>query len=216
MQESFTLSRLSLPTLSAHQQNISCALVLNKIDLQIEYQQTIERLAPYESLNLPLVRCSVKTDTGIELLQELLADPKHTHIVITGISGVGKSSLLNLIVPDTTVRTQEVSERTGKGRQTTSATIAHFYQRAPAKTLLLSDLPGVQNFGVCHLSEQEIRAAFTEFLEIAGPCRFADCSHITEPDCRVLQAVQDGKISNWRNQSYKEMIEGIRAFDPYS
>ena len=133
----------------------------------------------------------------------------------TGISGVGKSTILRALLPEATIRTGEVRARTGQGRQTTSQTVGHLFQRAATAPALLFDLPGVQQFGVCHLTESEVHAGFPELERLRSQCKFSDCSHHAEPACAVREAVLQGALAASRYRSYLDMIKEIRAAARY-
>lgn len=197
----------------AKSEGIPCALVANKIDLGEAFEKTKSTFLLYQSLGLPLYQISVKAKLNLDSIKTLLASSKNSCIALTGISGVGKSSLLNALIPEASAHTNEVSLQ-GQGRQTTSQSFGYLYPRNE-KNLLLIDLPGIQSFGVCHLSEEQIRAAFTEFYELSTTCKFNNCKHINEPDCAVLVAIKEGKIEKSRYQSYRNMLEELEENREY-
>jgi ribosome biogenesis GTPase / thiamine phosphate phosphatase len=131
---------------------------------------------------------------------------KNHQSVLVGQSGMGKSTIINALLPDQNVRTQMMSEALDSGKHTTTA--AHLYHLdGPdfSKNSSLIDSPGLQEFGLNHLSQQDLELAFIEFRPYLGKCRFNNCKHTHEPDCAVLNAVQQGKISAQRQQFYQAL-----------
>jgi len=118
---------------------------------------------------------------------------------------MGKSTIVNALLPQSKVRTQEVSEVLDSGKHTTTA--AHLYHLDAESDLI--DSPGLQEFGLNHLSLEELEQAFIEFRPYLGKCRFNNCKHIHEPDCAVMNAVQAGKISTSRLTAYQELSQEI-------
>ena len=198
---------------SAEYAGVPTTLVVNKSDLIDRYLQISSELAVYRSLGIPLLEVSAHDGAGLTDLAALATAKANHVVVLAGISGVGKSSLLNVLLPGMDVRTQEVSRKTGQGRQTTSQAVGHRLDRPDAEPLMLVDLPGIQQFGICHLSEQEVRLGFREFSELE--CRFANCSHVNEPDCGVLQALASGTIAKFRYESYRSMLEELQRNKEY-
>jgi ribosome biogenesis GTPase len=147
-------------------------LCINKLDLSAD-------TSAIEGYDVPIVRCSTKTGQGIDELRDILAG---CVAVLTGHSGVGKSSLLNALTGSAEARVGAVNEETGKGRQTTTASRLYRLQNGAR----IIDTAGVREFGLGHVSLNELKAAFPEFS--GERCRFSDCTHNTEPDCAVRQA----------------------------
>ena len=147
-----------------------------------------------------MIRTSCKTEPGITGLQSVLKD--RTSILV-GQSGVGKSSLINQLLPDMQIQTGALSTSTGKGTHTTTSTI--LYQFTDGGYLI--DSPGVWEYGIWKLENNELAAGFIEFKPWLGQCRFNNCVHATEPDCAIKKAVADGHIRDWRYQSYLRLLE---------
>jgi ribosome biogenesis GTPase len=189
----------------AHQQQIPCTILFNKIDLAPEDTEFI--LDPYRAMGTAVLATSAKLNRGLDKLSAMLHDSSMKIAAFTGISGAGKSTLLNRLVPGLTQRTGEVSRKTGQGKQTTSHPIAHLFKRPGMEPALLIDLPGIQNFGVAHLSREEIVASFPEFRSLRVQCPFDNCSHINEELCVVKDALETGELSASRYLSYLGMIE---------
>ena len=125
--------------------------------------------------------------------------------VLVGQSGMGKSTIVNALLPESMVRTQEVSEVLDSGKHTTTA--AHLYHLDNESDLI--DSPGLQEFGLNHLSLDQLEFAFIEFRPYLGKCRFNNCKHIHEPDCAIINAVQAGKVSPSRLAAYQELSQEI-------
>jgi ribosome biogenesis GTPase len=124
--------------------------------------------------------------------------------VLVGQSGVGKSSLLNALEPEHEIATQSTG-RSNKGRHTTTCSTLY---RLGDETQII-DTPGIREFGLWQLSRDELRVYFHEFDELASGCRYRDCSHCHEPDCRVRGAVEQGALSAARYGSYKRLVESL-------
>jgi len=192
--------------LAVHSLGIEPIIVLNKTDLEVAVGETaagakvLEHMPDYEALGYTVIRTSCKTAPGITGLQSVLKD--RTSILV-GQSGVGKSSLINQLLPDLDIQTGALSTATGKGTHTTTSTM--LYQFTGGGYLI--DSPGVWEYGIWKLDNDELAAGFIEFKPWLGKCRFNDCVHNTEPDCAIKQAVADGHIREWRYQSYLRLLK---------
>lgn len=179
-------------------------LCINKIDLLATSERaTLERsLAPYHGLDLPVVECSATGPPGVDgLVREL----RGSTAVLVGQSGVGKSSILNALSPTLRIGTRAVGADTAKGRHTTTATTLYRLDDG----LCLIDTPGIREFGLWEPTAESLREAFPDLAEVAGGCRFADCSHVHEPDCAVRSAVAEGALSETRYDSYRRLLDSI-------
>jgi ribosome biogenesis GTPase len=160
------------------------------------------KLKVYEALGYQVLHLSAKQD--ISALRPYLS---HHQSVLVGQSGMGKSTIINALLPNQHVRTQIMSEALDSGKHTTTAT--HLYAIDAESALI--DSPGLQEFGLHHLTQEQIEYAFLEFRPYLGKCRFNDCKHIHEPDCAVLNAVKAGKISTSRLAFYQALVEEYRT-----
>jgi len=189
---------------AVHSLGIRPLIVLNKAELikvgQFGMDSPLGRLEAYRELGYEVVATSCKGPPGIDELMPLLE--RKTSILV-GQSGVGKSSLVNALLPDLELQTGELSRVTGKGTHTTTTTIMY---ALPCSGRLI-DSPGVWEYGLWDMSQQELAAGFTEFEPFRGQCRFNDCRHAGEPDCAIREAIDNGRIREWRYQSYTRLLE---------
>jgi ribosome biogenesis GTPase len=192
--------------LAVHSLGIEPVIVYNKTDLELAADETangatvLAHMPEYEALGYTVIRTSCKTAPGITGLQSVLKD--RTSILV-GQSGVGKSSLINQLIPDIHIQTGELSNATGKGVHTTTSTM--LYQLNDSGYLI--DSPGVWEYGIWKLENRELAAGFLEFETFLGQCRFNNCLHASEPDCAIKAAVAEGSIRDWRYQSYLRLLE---------
>ncbi len=192
-----------LVTTEAHE--IEAGLVINKIDLirkkdraSLDFLHTL-----YTDLGYRVLLTSAKTGEGVEAFREALTGQTS---VVTGPSGVGKSTLLNVVEPGLDLRTGEVSEKTRKGRHTT----AHAALFPLSDGGFVVDTPGIREFGVLFLEPWELSHYFPEFLPHLEHCRFPTCTHDHEPDCAVIEAALDDVITEERYYSYLNILHSIR------
>lgn len=182
---------------AAEAMGAAAAVVWNKSDLP-EAAEAPE-LADYRAVGYPVLAASAHDGTGMAELSALLAG--HTSILV-GQSGVGKSSLLNALVPGIELATASLSASTGEGRHTTTATVLHPLPRGGA----LIDSPGVRDYAPALDDPGCVEPGFREIAAAAPRCRFADCRHLREPDCAVKEAVEAGTISARRYESYRRLL----------
>ncbi|ANO33872.1 ribosome biogenesis GTPase RsgA [Vibrio breoganii] len=184
--------------------NIAPLLVLNKIDLPTPEQlvELREQLTIYSNIGYKVLLVSKESGEGIPELEAELAGKIN---IFVGQSGVGKSSLVNALMPELEVEEGVISENSGLGQHTTTAArLYHF----PAGGDLI-DSPGVREFGLWHLEADEVTTAFVEFREFLGLCKFRDCKHADDPGCAIQQAIIDGKIHPNRFENYQKIIESM-------
>lgn len=189
----------------AEAHDIASGLVINKTDLLQEKgrKQSSEIIELYEGLDIPVLLTSAKTGEGIENFRQALSNQTS---VLTGPSGVGKSSILNAMEPDLDVRTSEVSEKTQKGRHTT--TYVSLYPLTGGGFIV--DTPGLREFGVLDIEPWELGHYFVEFRDYLSTCRFPTCTHDHEPGCGVKEAVDGGMIAESRYRSYLSILDSIK------
>lgn len=192
---SFYEELLNRCLIAAEAAGIRVLILLNKADLA-ETAAAERRLAPYAALGYPLLRLSARAD--VAPLRPWLAGQTS---VLVGQSGMGKSTLVNALLPELDIRTQEISAVLDSGKHTTTA--AQLYHLDADSHLI--DSPGLQEFGLNHLSLEAMEQAFIEFRPYLGKCRFNNCRHLKEPDCAVRNAVAGGKISEIRLNSYQKL-----------
>lgn len=184
--------------------HVPAILLFNKADLYRakEEQRFEEWKAMYETIGYHLIRMSVHTGEGLPEIKQLL----HGKIsLLSGHSGVGKSSFLNALYPDWQLKTQNVSGWSGKGIHTT--TFAEMFDLPDGGQII--DTPGMREFGLVDITKQELSGYFPEMRALAGQCQFNDCLHLGEPGCRVKAAVQDGTIDADRYVSYCNILDSI-------
>lgn len=178
---------------------VPVTILLSKLDLQ-EAEAVAEFRAVYEGAGYRVLEVSVREGRGVEEVRELLAGRT---TLVSGNSGVGKSTLIQAIDPSLDIRTGEISESHHKGRHTT--TFSTMYPLAGGGAVI--DTPGIKGFGLIDIDEAELWHYFPEMMRAAPGCRFYNCTHTHEPGCAVVEAVKAGEIAWPRYESYLKILD---------
>ncbi len=180
---------------------IPAILIFNKIDAYKEKEKTQlkEYLKVYRKIGYSCFEISVKENIGIEDIKALIGNKV---IVISGNSGVGKSSLINAIDKNINLKTGDTSNAHGKGKHTTT-----FAEMFPIANGYIIDTPGIKGFGLPDMNKAEIAHYFPEMFRLLRHCKFANCNHIHEPGCAVKAAIETGEVSQMRYTSYLNIID---------
>ena len=197
----FSDDLISRALVAANATGIAAHLLLNKIDLEPRLHAARDRLKLYAGLGYPVHEMSARLhpeETRAQLLPLLTGQST----ILIGQSGMGKSSLVNLLVPDADMAVTEISQRLDSGKHTTTFTRL----LALDENSSIIDSPGFQEFGLYHLSEGMLERAFPEFEAHLGLCRFYNCHHVNEPDCALLAAVKAGQINPVRHELYRQLL----------
>lgn len=183
-------------------QRVHTTICFNKSDIASD--EEAQRLRTiYEKCGCKVIFTSVREKTGTEAVRKLL-EGKTT--VVAGPSGVGKSSMINLMYPDADMTVGEISSKIDRGKHTTR----HSELFSLGENTYLLDTPGFSSLYLTELEKENLKEYFAEFREYEPYCRFQGCMHINEPDCGVKQALTEGKISPVRYENYKEMYEELK------
>ena len=187
---------------SAEAYRVPVVIVFNKTDLyndtdneELDYLEAV-----YQSIGYPCLRLSATEGKGIEALKEMMRGKVS---LLAGNSGVGKSSIINAISPETAVKVGEISRIHDTGMHTT--TYSEMFELMPDSYIV--DTPGVKGFGTYSMESEEIAHYFVEFFELSGGCKYGNCTHTHEPGCAVLEALEEGRIAPSRYQSYLSMLD---------
>jgi len=187
----------------AEYNEVPVLLVANKVDL-VEEDVARELFSPYEGIGYDLLYASARAAIGLEELRGRLAGKLS---IVTGPSGVGKSTLLNALQPGLQLVTGEVSEvESGKGKHTTTHAELHPLE-GPAGGYV-ADTPGIRELGLWQIPSTELASCFPEFRPHLGACGFNDCTHIHEPRCGLRTAVEAAAVSHDRYDSYRRLLTG--------
>ncbi|PKA82391.1 ribosome biogenesis GTPase [Ulvibacter sp. MAR_2010_11] len=188
---------------TAEAYHIKAILLFNKIDtynddelLEIKFLAALYRNIGYECIGI-----SAKTGKNIDKVKTLMENKVS---MFSGHSGVGKSTLINVIEPDLNLKTSEISEQHQQGQHTT--TFAEMYDLAFGAQII--DTPGIKGFGVVEMEKEELGDYFPEFFDIKDQCKFNNCLHLEEPQCAVKEALEQGEIAWSRYKSYLQILEG--------
>lgn len=197
----FSDDLVSRALIAAEAAGIAAHIVLNKIDVTELLPKARERVALYASLGYPVHELSARSapDATRDALLPLMRGQSS---ILIGQSGMGKSSLINLLVPDADIATREISAALDSGKHTTTFTRLY----AIGVDTAIIDSPGFQEFGLYHLSEGMLERAFREFGPHLGNCRFYNCHHLTEPGCAVLAALEADQIAPMRHALYQQLL----------
>ncbi|MBI4293258.1 MAG: ribosome small subunit-dependent GTPase A [Betaproteobacteria bacterium] len=199
---SFSDEFIARALIAGEHQGMNCLIVLNKSDLTESFALARARLRPFEQAGYRVIELAARCDVG-PLRPQLRA----AVTILVGQSGMGKTTLINSLLPGTGSATQEISRFLDSGRHTTAH--ARLY-RIDDETALI-DCPGLQEFGLAHLGYRDIEWNFPEFRSLIGTCRFQDCRHDSEPGCAMRAACAQGKIHPRRFELFRRIVAEIRA-----
>ena len=183
----------------AENANLPINIVVNKIELSDNFEQVKHDFSMYESVGYSVSYVSVKAQTNVADFKSQL---KHKAHIFLGQSGVGKSSLINELIPDLNLRVNEISTKSKLGKHTTTNTTLY---HIPSGGDLI-DSPGIREFQLDELTDKEILSGFREFKPFIGQCKFRNCAHINEPKCAIKTAVETGEIHSLRYHNYLQLI----------
>lgn len=189
--------------------HVPSLVVFNKTDVYKEKEWRVfhKMKAMYEAVGYPVFATSFKLEEGIVEVKKML---QNKVTLISGHSGVGKSSFINAVLPQNKIRTQAVSGWSGKGLHTT--TFAEMYDLPEEGKII--DTPGMREFGLVHIEKEELSGYFPEMRQRLNDCQFNNCQHINEPGCAIKQAVIDGEIDEDRYVSYRAILDSINPLSP--
>jgi ribosome biogenesis GTPase len=187
---------------AAEAYRIPVCLVFNKTDLFLSKEQVqVKQFEDiYRTIGYQIIETSATTRTGIDELRKILTGKVS---VMAGLSGVGKSSLINAVSPDLQARVGDMSDYHRSGKHTT--TFAEMFDLQGGGYII--DTPGIRGFGLIHVEKEELYHFFPEIFKVSAGCTFHNCLHINEPDCAVVKAVETGTVSESRYRSYLSMME---------
>lgn len=191
--------------IAAEREGIDCLLIATKADVPGALESIEPRLHVYESLGYPVIRIAAKAEPE-ETIARLRPELGGRTTLLLGQSGMGKSTLVNLLVPDAALATQTISEALQTGKHTTTFTRA--FDLAGGGRLI--DSPGFQVFGLAHLSATELEHGMREFQPLIGQCKYYNCTHRHEPGCAIRIGVADGRIDTRRHTLYEQLRDGAR------
>lgn len=181
---------------------IPTAFIVNKKD-EIQSPEEFQFLEDYAALGLPIYYTSIFDPDSVAELSKVLEGKTS---IFVGQSGVGKSSLTNVLIPELELQTQNINASTGLGNHTTSSTTLY---HLPAKESYLIDSPGVRSFNIEHLPLEAIDEGFPDVAPLTQRCRFSNCRHLQDPQCAVKEAVEQGELSQRRVESYMQIKSSV-------
>lgn len=190
--------------------DIPVCVIVNKIDLDLDSCKT--EIEYYKSIGIKIILLSAKFNNNLNNLSTFLLKPENKVVSFTGVSGVGKSTLLNHYIPKANRITNEVREKSKMGQQTTTHAEGYLFKRENTAPLIMIDPPGVQKFGITELSEEDLKYTYKEFRDFEENCKYRDCLHINEDECGVKDALNKKEIAEFRYNSYISLIEEITHF----
>ncbi|MEZ5525351.1 MAG: small ribosomal subunit biogenesis GTPase RsgA [Pseudomonadales bacterium] len=189
---------------AAENVHIRPIILINKADLlsgdAAAWAEEVERI--YTAVGYQLIHTSTRSESDLSCLKKAMHDQTS---IFVGQSGVGKTSLVNTLLPEVDARVGALSETTRKGMHTT--TTAQLFHLPEGGNII--DSPGIREFGLTHVTPQQLTEGFIEFTPLLGHCKFRDCKHLHEPGCALQEAVEAGKVSLQRFQSYHQIRESI-------
>ena len=200
------LTLLDCYLIAAENLGIDASLVFNKIDLLTERERRDwqSKLQVYADIGYPQIYCSAKS--GRDDVEQIARHLAGACGVLVGQSGVGKSSIINALIPDHAPRTQTLSKGIDAGRHTTTATRLYHLPNHQGQII---DSPGVRDFRLWDITAEELMRGFREFRDYLGQCRFNDCQHRSEPSCAIRDAVSAGGVTQLRYDSYCRLLEQL-------
>jgi ribosome biogenesis GTPase / thiamine phosphate phosphatase len=186
--------------------HVPAIIVFNKSDLyrDKEQQRFVELKSMYEAIGYQVLQMSVEKAEGVEAVKDLL---QNKTTLVSGHSGVGKSSFINTVFPGMALRTKDVSGWSGKGMHTT--TFAEMFDIPGGGKII--DTPGIREFGIVDVEKEELSQYFKEMRAVLPNCQFNNCMHINEPNCAVKAAVVAGQISEDRYVSYRHILDSMEG-----
>lgn len=190
---------------AAENSHLKPIILLNKVDLfnDEQFSRLKQRLKIYQDIGYNVINTSAKMEHGLDELTEIL---KNNNNIFVGQSGVGKSSLINTLLKNSDARIGEISDATGKGKHTTTTAYLYPLQQSHGHII---DSPGVREFGLTKLSEQEVLQGYIEFRPYIGHCKFRNCAHNNEPGCALRMALDNKEITEKRWESYRRVIASL-------
>jgi ribosome biogenesis GTPase / thiamine phosphate phosphatase len=224
----FSEMQLARALIAAEAAHIKPIILLNKADLTKAFAAARERLKPYEAMGYEVVQASIRqwrqeasmaeissqnSDWPAYLLREQLSFLEHSTTLVLGPSGAGKSSLVNLLVPGAAAQTGEISQALNSGKHTTTRT--QWYWLDGSRQSALIDSPGFQEFGLHHIAAPDLQALMPDVREHAGGCKFYNCTHLHEPGCGVLAALQSQAIAANRHKIYADLFAELSSVPKY-
>ena len=180
--------------------NIELVILLNKADRLVDHPDLLASLNKYTDMGYQVIPVSAQDKTGFDELTKALADNTS---VFVGQSGVGKSSLVNALLPGVDTSVAELSENSGLGTHTT--TVSKLYHLPDGGRLI--DSPGIREFALVHIEKDQLEHGFKDFEPFLGSCKFRNCRHMSEPGCAIMAAVKSGAINPTRIESYHLLYE---------
>lgn len=207
----FSESQLTRSLIAAEDAGIRAVLLLNKVDVPAA-ELARERLAPYRAMGLTVLETTLTADPIAAHAQLVPLLAGHTTLIL-GPSGTGKSTLINLMVPEAAAQTGEISQALNSGRHTTTTSTWYWLDAASEDTPrgALIDSPGFQEFGLMHIAPTQLAELMPDLRAHLGGCKFYNCTHRHEPGCGVRAALETGQISPNRHRLYAELWDELEA-----